>query len=108
MTPDQVAQLLNLLEKIAGRSFTITQASDWPLFVFLSAIGFALLGLMWRDLGQKLTSGMAAADRSMDAHKADNVREYDKIWSALRDCQEDCCITKIPHKGNNRREDGGK
>ena len=108
MTTEQIAQLLRLLEKIADRPFTITQASDWPLFVFLSAIGFALLGLMWRDIGQKLTSGMASADSSLAEHKADNVREYDKIWSALRDCQEDCCITKTPHRGSNRREDGGK
>lgn len=97
MTAEQIAQLLRLLEKIADRPFTITQASDWPLFVFLSAIGLGMLGFMWRDIGKKLDCSAAAIGLSLSEHKADNLREHDKLWNALRDCQDDCCLSK-PHK----------
>lgn len=97
MTAEQIAQLFKLLEKIADRPFTITQASDWPLFVFLSAIGFGLLSFMWRDISKKLEGSATSIGSALAEHKADNIREHDKIWSALRDCQDDCCISK-PHK----------
>lgn len=87
MTAEQIAQLLKLLEKIADRPFTITQASDWPLFVFLSVIGMGMVGFMWRDIGKKL-------DGALSESKSDNIREHDKLWSALRDCQDDCCVPK--------------
>lgn len=48
MTPDQIAQLLKLLEKIADRQFTITQASDWPILLFATGIGMAMIGSTWR------------------------------------------------------------
>lgn len=93
MTPDQIAQLLKLLEKIADRQFTITQASDWPILLFATGIGVAMIGFMWRDLGKKFDQHAG----TLQEHKSDNLREHDKIWSAIRDCQDDCCTAK-PHK----------
>jgi len=90
MTQEQVAVLLKLLERIADRQFTITQAADWPILLFATGIFAAMLGFMWRDLGKKFDSHA----ESLREYKADDVREHDKLWSALRDCQDDCCLPK--------------
>lgn len=98
MTPDQVTTLLTLLERIANKQFTISQASDWPILLFATGIFAGMIGSMWRDLGKKFdmqSQAMGEAERR-------NIREHDKIWSALRDCQEDCCNPKSKHEHDGR------
>lgn len=80
---EQFKELLLVLRQIADRPYSITNASDWPMLAFMMVIIMALIGFMWRDLGSKLTSD-----------KQENKAEHDRIWSAMRDCQDDCCPRK--------------
>ena len=87
MTTEQFAQLLTLLEKIASRQYTITGASDWPILLVIGGITFALIGAMWTDLRNNFRE-----------QKAEAKEERNLIWSALKDCQDDCCPrTKKDH-----------
>lgn len=90
MTPEQMSQLLDLAERLADRQFTIAQASDWPILVVAAGIGASMVGFMWRDLGKKFDQYAG----TLKEHKEDNLREHDKIWKAIRDCQDDCCTSK--------------
>jgi hypothetical protein len=124
MTPEQITQLLKLLERIADRPFTITQATDWQmLYVLLGMIASSLViavGLFWRDVLNKFkdikeslkelkVDDIKAHDTLKNEYtadinnlKTDHVKdierlrtEYtrfiDAIWTAMKDCQSDCC-----------------
>lgn len=80
LSSDQFTKLLNVLERIADRPYTLTGASDWPLFVFMVGIVIALIAFMWRDLGSKITSD-----------KKENKEEHERIWKSQQDCQDACC-----------------
>lgn len=80
MNPDQFKDLITVLREIADKQYSLTGASDWPMLVFLVGIIIALIALMWRDLGAKISGD-----------KADNKADHEKIWSAMKDCQDDCC-----------------
>lgn len=98
MSPEQIAQLLRLLERIADRPFTITQATDWPMVYVFMGVFIAAMGLFWRDVGLKFADMKSALkDFKGDDEKAHaNIKiEYEKadelIWKAMKDCQGDCC-----------------
>ena len=128
MTPDQISLLLNLLERIAARPFTITQATDWQMLYvllgFVCGILVLAVGLFWRDVSAKfkeMKKDMKDAllefkQDDLQAHKAlkidytndinnlkaDHVKDIDtlrtdyknmidNLWSAMKDCQSDCC-----------------
>jgi hypothetical protein len=80
MTPDQFNQLLQVLERIASKQYTITGAADWPILLVLGGLLVSVLGFMWHDLRGQLKD-----------HKDDNEKDIDLIWEQQRRCQEDCC-----------------
>lgn len=66
--------------------FAITEARDWPMFVFLlSFIGVLMASLagficyVWRDLKSDLR--VRCSDRNAQCE-----RQREKIWSAIDDC----------------------
>jgi hypothetical protein len=54
MTPDQFNQLLQVLERIASKQYTITGAADWPILLVLGGLLVSVLGFMWHDLRGQL------------------------------------------------------
>jgi len=80
MTAEQFSQLMRLIEKIADRQFTITQATDWQMLVALFGVLVVLIGLLWRDIGSKIRD-----------IRAEDCKAHDTIWAAMKDCQDDCC-----------------
>ena len=94
MTPEQIAILLRLLEKIADRPFTITQATDWSMLaVLISVLGGILVvatGFFWRDVGKKFEQ----MERMLKESKIEDTMEHSEIWTAYEKCQERCC----PHR----------
>jgi hypothetical protein len=98
MSPDQFAQFMKVLEKILDKPVTITQATDWQMLVVLFGVIIMLIGLLWHDLRSQIGHfGSLMQDHKADDCKThDNLKiEYEKsdavIWSAIRDCQADCC-----------------
>lgn len=87
MNPEQFSQLLKLLEKIADRPFTITQATDWPMVYVFLGMFVAAMGLFWRDVGRKFDEMKLA----LKDYKIDDEKNHDMIWKAMQDCQKDCC-----------------
>ena len=80
MTEAQFTQLLQVLKAIAEKQYSITGAADWPMLVFLVALIVGMIGMMWRDLVSRIST-----DRT------ESKAEQQRIWSALNDCQDDCC-----------------
>jgi len=91
MTQEQFAQLLKLLEKLADKSYTITGASDWPALVAVGGLLLLAVAAMWADLRSALKDSRCDWQRDLVAHKADNDKAIDNLWTAQRDCKEDCC-----------------
>ena len=91
MTPDQIAMLLKLLEKIADRPFTITQATDWSMLaVLITVLGGILVvatGFFWRDVGKKFDK----MENTLIVYRTEDIKMHDTLWAAMKDCQEDCC-----------------
>jgi len=80
MTPEQFAQLLQALEKIATKPYTLTGAADWPLLLVLGGMLIGVIGAMWHDLRSQLGE-----------HKKDNEKDIDTLFEVQRRCQEECC-----------------
>lgn len=80
MTPDQFKELLQVLERIASKQYTITGAADWPILLVLGGLLVSVLGFMWHDLRGQLKD-----------HKDDNEKDIDLLWDQQRRCQEACC-----------------
>ena len=98
MTSEQIAQLLKLIERIADRPFTITQAADWPMVVIFLTVFCACIGLFWRDVGMRIDAvkeivkeTKATDCREHEALKKEFERGDQLIWDAMKDCQADCC-----------------
>ena len=91
MTPEQIAILLRLLEKIADRPFTITQATDWSmlavLITVLGGILVAATGFFWRDVGRKFDK----IECSLKESRVEDIREHSDLWTAYEKCKEVCC-----------------
>jgi hypothetical protein len=84
MSPEQFAALLSALLKIADHKQAITESTDWPLLAAMvtmfGAVFMAMVGGMWLDLRS-----------SFKAHIEDNTKQIDKIWTAMENCQYNCC-----------------
>ena len=109
MTPEQTAKLIELLSKIADalstpRPYTITGAADWPVLLVVGgilAIMIALIGglirVMWSDLRSSMRENKTEWKEAVASAKHVEEKEHDLLWSALRDCQGDCCPPRIGH-----------
>lgn len=109
MTPEQTAKLIELLSKIADalstpKPYTITGAADWPILLVVSGILAILIGLiggmirlMWSDLRLSMRDSKNEWREAVAQAKHDEEKEHDLLWSALRDCQGDCCPPRIGH-----------
>jgi hypothetical protein len=98
MTSEQIAQLLKLIERIADRPFTITQATDWPMVVVFFGIFSLAIGLFWRDVGLRIDSikEIVKEFKVIDCKEHETLKkEFERgdqlIWDAMKDCQADCC-----------------
>jgi len=102
MNSEQFALIAKLLERIADRPFTITQATDWQmLYVMLGMVASGLLmavGFFWRDVTCKFRDMSAALKefkvddcKAHETLKDDFSKANDTIWTAIKDCQSDCC-----------------
>ena len=84
MNPEQFAKLLDVLIRIADKRHAITEAADWPMLAaMVSMFGIIVIGLigcMWLDL-----------KRGYEKQELCAEKEHDRIWAAMKDCQEDCC-----------------
>lgn len=88
MSPEQFNIFMSLLERLANRSYTLTDAADWPVLI---VVGTALVGLicfMWLDLRS------VVKDNKIEAKK-----DIETLWNALRTCQNNGCPN-----GRNGRE----
>jgi hypothetical protein len=92
MSPDQFAQLLSVLTKLADRTYTLTGAADWPIMATLAGLLIAVLGWMWVDLKATIKEGRSECRGELDKFKTEHEKEHSRIWQAHRDCQIDCCI----------------
>lgn len=99
MTPDQIAKLLEVLERIASRQYTLTGASDWPILMAVGGVLVALIGLMWSDLRSSIKEYRTDWKSELAVHKRESKEELDLVWSALRDCQNDCCPRGAASRG---------
>lgn len=120
MTPEQTAKLLELLSKIADalsvpKVYTLTGAADWPLLIVVSgiiALMIAMIGglikYMWVDLRIGLRDNKVEWKAVITELKQEEKEEHDLLWSAIRDCQSDCCPPRIGHAdhGVQRRKPG--
>lgn len=82
MTPEQIQQLIVALKEIATgpKSYTLTGAADWPLLVIVGGAVVALICFMWADLRSSIKDG-----------RTEWKTEVDRVWQAMRECQDDCC-----------------
>lgn len=87
MTQDQVLLLLKLLEKIADRQFTITQATDWPLIVVFASIMVSMVVFFRQDLKRQFDD----IKEIIKTTKNEDEKQHDLIWAEIRSCQEECC-----------------
>lgn len=95
LTPDQFERLMALLEKSAAvQTYTITGAADWPIAAFIVAGMAALLGFMWRDLRSVIRDNKTQWQKDLAEHKEENKEQFDYVWTAIRDCQHECCPRK--------------
>lgn len=98
MNPEQISQLLNLLERIAARNYTLTGAADWPILVAVGGLLIGIIGMMWADLRTSIKESRREWQEAMKEHRVENEKNSNILWEALRHCQDDCC----PPRGNNR------
>ena len=91
MTPDQFARLLDLLEKMAAHQYTLTNASDWPLLVWMGGFLITALAAMWIDLKATIKEHRSEWRVELDKHKLESEKAVEQVWTAMKDCQGDCC-----------------
>ena len=98
MTPEQIIQLLRLLERIADRQFTITQATDWPMVYVLVTILVVAMGLFQRDIGKRfegirdlIKEFKINDEKSHDTIRAEFEKADEAIRESMKDCQSFCC-----------------
>ena len=91
MTPEQFAQLMALLSKLADRQYAITSASDWPILLVVGGLLITAIGIMWVDLKTTIKEGKEEWRDELKVTKEDLKKADDKLWEAMRDCKDDCC-----------------
>ena len=97
MTAEQFSQLLSVLKQLADKQYTISGATDWPMLLAVGALLMAAVAAMWADLRSKLTEHRGMAVEALQELKTSNNEEHNKIWAAMRDCQDDCCPRRREH-----------
>jgi len=89
--------------------YTITGASDWPMFKFLFiflcgafsamwGVIVALIGLQWRDLKTRISSQRKDDKDSCKSCKSENTREMDAIWDNIHACCKASGVAPITRK----------
>jgi len=91
MTPEQFTQLLVLLEKLAGKQFTIAGAADRNILATVGGALVAVLAFMWIDLRSAIKEHRGEWREELERHKAENEKDLKIVWDAHRDCQHECC-----------------
>lgn len=98
MTPEQFEKLLDVLGKllqnmqhVATRDYTITGSSDWPMLCAIGAILGALVGFMWLDLRGSMRENRQERQKDISDLRQEMKTEDQKIWTAIGHCQDDCC-----------------
>lgn len=92
MSPEQFNQLLAVLTKLADRTYTLTQAADWPILAIMAGLLLAVISRMWVDLKATIREGRREGKNELAEFKAEHEKEHSRIWQAHRDCQVDCCV----------------
>lgn len=91
MTPDQFSQLMDLLEQMVNKQYTLTGAADWELLVLLGGMLTAAIAAMWIDLKGTIKDNRGELREELLKHVVNDERDHERIWSAMKDCQSDCC-----------------
>jgi hypothetical protein len=79
MTPDQFVKLLEVIEKVSTKTFSISDATDWPLIVFGGGVILTLVGVMWRDLRMAVISSIRRLSDDLRDFKQEIRTEIDKL-----------------------------
>jgi len=95
MTPEQFARLLDLLEQMGERQYTITGAADWPILVTIGGILIAAIGFMWIDLKSTIKENRGEWRDELEKHRVENEKGHDLIWQSIKDCKDDCCPARM-------------
>jgi len=91
MTAEQFGQLMKLIDKIASNQFTITGAADWPILVVIGGILLTMLMTMWIDLKGSIKEHRGEWRESLKEHQAEDEKEIQLLWDAMKDCKRECC-----------------
>ena len=95
MSQEQIDALIRALSGISSslskRDYTITGAADWPILLILGGLILSLVAFMWRDLRTVWNDSRTDWREKILEHKIENDKNFDLIWAAHRDCQNDCC-----------------
>jgi hypothetical protein len=91
MTPEQFKQLLDLLEKMANRTYTLTGAADYPILVVCCSVFIGFVAFIWMDLKNTIKENKGEWREELDKHRDENDKGHDLLWSAMKDCKADCC-----------------
>ena len=99
MNPEQTKQFLDVLEKIAAglssqQQYAITGAVDWPILLVIGALLVAAIGAMWADLRATIKEHRGEWYNELQRHNAENTKDFDLVWNAIRDCKADCCPSR--------------
>jgi len=90
--PDgQYTQLLAVLNRIADRQFTISEAADWPLAVILLGALAVLVSWMWKDMKKSFSdiqTGMVEHRKEVKGDISRIELQVDEMWRTLRICQQ--------------------
>lgn len=95
MSPDQVARMLDVLDKIAEgmshQQYTLTGASDWPLLVFLFGLGSTLVGVLFgiivynvKDLKTYIKDNDSGVRILLDKEEIERKHQDDLLWVETR------------------------
>jgi len=99
LTPEQFKVLL---DAILSRTYTLTGAADWPILAVMCSALFGLIGLMWFGLERSLRDLHSDWQRDLRIHSAENDKQIDGLWTALRDCKEEHRSCKREVHSDNR------
>jgi len=96
MNPLEIARLLEVLGRIADslskrQQYTITGADDWQILVVIGGLLVAAIGVMWADLRSTIKEHRGEWYSELQRHNAENTKDIDLVWNAMRDCKADCC-----------------
>lgn len=95
MNTTQYDKIIDLLCSIKTTGYTLTGASDWPIFVWvfgaLSGLLSCLLIYIWRDLISIINDNRDVCSEKIDEERVERKEQIQFIWEELRGCQDDCC-----------------